>query len=209
LNDPLYRELFATGRLPTEGLAIDLGCGRGEALALWSRAMALGMMAGGKRGVKTRLLGVESNPGVAESARLALGYDADIITGDIRSETLPSCRLVILQDVLLFLEPQEQDSLLQRIASHLEVGGLLILREPDASAVGYRTLGQFPGNALAYFYGDRNKQIYPKAGEEWKMQLQSLGFTLESSPGIKGGWFAKSLLFARKSLVENNQCDKP
>ncbi len=201
LRDPFYRGLLATGRLPTEGVAIHFGCGRGVLLALWARALALGMIGGGKRGSATRLMGIEINPVEAESARLALAGEAEIITGDLRSETLPLCRVAILQDVLLHLECKEQDRLLQRIASNLEVGGFIILREPDASAFGHRAIARLPGKLFGMFYGDRGKPFHPRGGEEWKSLLQSFGLDVENTPTDNGKWFAKTLLLARKNIA--------
>ncbi|MFZ4702649.1 MAG: hypothetical protein ACOYMG_21610, partial [Candidatus Methylumidiphilus sp.] len=129
--------------------------------------------------------------------RLALAGEAEIITGDLRSETLPLCRVAILQDVLLHLECKEQERLLQRIASNLEVGGFIILREPDASAFGHRALARLFG----MLYGDRGKPLHPRGGEEWKSLLQSFGLDVENTPTDNGKWFAKTLLLARKNIA--------
>lgn len=198
LDDPFYRELLASNCLPTEGVALDLGCGRGVFLALWARALALGMAGGQQRGGKPRLLGIDNNAEAAESARLALAGDAEIITGDIRSETLPNCRLAIVKDVLLFLEPDEQVKLLGRIAGSLDAGGCIILREPDAAAWGYWTVGKLPGNPLGLIYGDRKQRLYPRSSVEWKDILQSFDLQVDNFPINNEKLFLKTWFLARK-----------
>jgi len=195
LRDPLYRELVAAGRLPTEGLVLDLGCGRGVFLALLVGAQALGMGGGGKRGAKLSLMGIEPRPELAESARLALAGQAEIVTADPRHAVLPACRTAVLLDVLLHLEREEQDRLLERLAAALEEGGRLILREPDAGAVGQWIIMRFwtglPG-------GGRRPRPHPRSGEEWQKRLESLGLQVESRVAESWMGFSKVLLTARK-----------
>jgi len=81
-------------------------------------------------------MGIEPRPELAESARLALAGQAEIVTADPRHASLPACRTAVLLDVLLRLEREEQDRLLERLAAALEEGGRLILREPDAGLGG-------------------------------------------------------------------------
>ena len=199
LSDPFYRSLLGTGRLPTEGVAIDLGCGRGVLLAFWSRAMALGMIGGSKRGTKMRLIGIDADPEAVKSASLALTDEAEIFTGDLRTFSLPECHVAILQNVLLFLETDEQEALLSRIASCLEVGGCIILHEPDAANVAYRAMARLPGNVFGLFFGNRHQSLHPRSGEDWKILLQSLGLQVETMPVNQGQWLPNISLLARKT----------
>lgn len=200
LGDPFYREWLAATPPPAEGLLLDVGCGRGVGLALWASAQALGMAGGGKRGEEAlRLAGIEARPNLAESARLALGEKADIITADWRDTALPRCHVAALQDTLLFLEPDAQDLLLERLAAALAEGGLLILREVDADAFGHKFGLRIASNALGLFRGGQAGQLYPRSGEDWKKRLEALGLRVEARPLESGTGVAQALLLARKS----------
>jgi len=197
-QDPFYRGLFAAGHLPAEGLVLDVGCGRGVFLALVACAQSLGMAGGGKRGADSRLVGIELRPEAAESARAALGDKADIITGDARGETFPPCRAAIVQDVLIYLRPEEQDSLLERLAAALEEGGLLILREADGGSFWRRTGIRLAGGLAGLLPGGKRERLHPRSGEEWKNRLESLGLRAEKIPAGGGAGFGKALLIAHK-----------
>lgn len=194
LRDPFYRGLFAANRLPAEGLALDLGCGRGVFLGFLACAQTLGMAGGGKRGANSRLVGIERRPDLAESARAALDGQADIITGDLRSEPLPRCRLAVAQHVLRCLRPEEQDSLLERLAAALEDGGLLILHEIDAGACWQRAGLRLSGLLL----GRKKQRSHPRSAGEWQQRLESLGLRTERLPTDGWAGFGKALLLAHK-----------
>ncbi len=199
-RDPFYRDLLASNRLPLEGNIVALGCGRGILLALLASALGLGMVEGAKRGRKPRLVGMESRPDMAESARLALADEAEITACDLSSATLPSCRAVILQDVLLYLQPDGQDRLLESAALALEAEGLIVVRETVMDSLGCRLLVWIADRFLGLLPGASEKKRYRRNASEWKMRLESLGFNVEivSTTGLPG--LCKMLLMARKSV---------
>lgn len=198
LRDPFYRALLLSNRLPADGSVLDLGCGRGIFLAFVASARALGMAGDGKRGSPPCLTGIESRPDQAESARLALAGLAEIISGDVRNIDLPPCRTAILQDVLLFLPPEAQDSLLSRLVAALEPGGLIILREPDAGVFWRNFIIRLAASAGSLFQGEKDKRPYPRSAEEWAIRLAALGLEVEKRPLEDGTWLSNTLLLAKK-----------
>lgn len=194
LRDPFYRELLAPGRLPPEGLVLELGCGRGVLLALLACAPL-----SGPAGARRRLMGVEPRPAKAESARLALAGKADIVTADLCEASLPPCRAVILLDALYRLEPARQDALLERVAAALEEGGQILLREPDAGSWGCRAGLAVLARAAGLLGGGRGKRFYPRSGEQWRQRLEALGLRVGSLPASGGTGFARVLLTASKA----------
>ena len=198
LRDPFYRLLISSDWLPAEGRVLDLGCGQGVFLALVASAKAMGMAGSGKRGSPCGLTGIESSPCQAECARQALAGLAEIITGDVRDIALPSCQTALLQEVLLYLAPEEQDSLLNRLVAALAPGGIIILREPDAGNFGRRVLTRLAATAVIPFRGERKKRPFPRSAEEWAKHLESLGLKAKIQPIEGGHWLSKALILARK-----------
>ena len=103
------------------GAIVDLGCGYGIALAL---------AAFRDRG--RRLVGFDLDERRVRAARCALrNFDAQLEVGDIRTARIPPAGLILILDVLQYLDAQEQAALLMRCASALDPGGLLIFRVHD------------------------------------------------------------------------------
>ncbi len=199
LRSRFYRELLVAKRLPLDGALLDIGCGRGVLLALLACMRGLGLTEGAKRENKLRLVGLEMCPEKAEFARLALPGAAEIIVGDAREATLPPCRTAILKDVLLYLDPEEQDKLLERTVSSLEKGGLIIMQTFDAKDFGCRAILGLARWAFGLTLGGIKKPLNLRSGQEWKRRLESLGLHVETVPLRTGTGFCKEILLARKT----------
>ena len=103
------------------GAVVDLGCGYGEALALVAF-----------RDGRREMHGCDLDHGRIEAARQALaGLPVHLEVADVRTFPLPSSGLILLIDILQYLDPAEQSALLARCAAALEAGGLLIARVHD------------------------------------------------------------------------------
>lgn len=200
LGCDFYRQLLSVVRLPSGGGILHVGCGRGVWLSLLARSIALGWGGGaGRRGGQVRLVGMEIEPSLAASARLALGEEAEILDGDACLLAVPNCDMVFLLDLLLGLGPDKQEALLQKIAANLAVGGSLIICEPDASSLLVKVLARSPGNPLGLFYGDRKRRVYPRAAADWQRLLQSLGFQSDALPVTPAKGFPQTVLLARRN----------
>jgi 1-acyl-sn-glycerol-3-phosphate acyltransferase len=106
--------------LPKEGLILDLGCGYGFAAYMlhWSAP-------------QRRFLGLdydEEKISVAQALHLR-DEQVQFQQADLRSFELPVANAMILSDVLHYLMPADQESLLNRCVASLEPGGMIILRD--------------------------------------------------------------------------------
>jgi trans-aconitate methyltransferase len=170
-RDPLYRALLVDRKLPSEGKLIDIGCGSGLALAMLAAAQ-----------VRLQLWGLDRRAGVAETARRALGSDATIVTGDLRDTDLPRCDVALVCDVLHLVSRADQDQLLTRAIEALEPGGVLVLREADASA-GWRFHAVRIGNSLvAASRGHFRPTFHFRTADEWRRELEARGLQVEVRP---------------------------
>jgi trans-aconitate methyltransferase len=68
------------------------------------------------------------------AARLALaGLDASVQVADVRTYPVPDAGLILIIDLLQYLEPDDQRAVLERCAASLRPGGILLVREPDTA----------------------------------------------------------------------------
>ncbi|HUL11850.1 MAG TPA: methyltransferase domain-containing protein [Methylococcaceae bacterium] len=203
-HDPVYRTLLARTIVPPDGLILDLGCGRGILLALLATARTLGMMPGGSGGTRPCLYGVELRAADADVARAALGGEAEILRGDVRTAALPPCQVAILLDVLLYLERVEQDAVLARVVTVLAPGGLLIVREADAGG-GWRFIATRLAERLcALARGHWQQKYCYRSAAEWRDKLESLGFVVDTQPMSEGTPFANILFIARRASLTSS-----
>ncbi len=109
----------------------DLGCSLGAVSFAVRRALV------GREGLDgVRIVATDSSSAMTDRLRERLGTDSadggvpvDVVTGDIRDTDLSGSSFVALNFTLQFLDLDERDRLLARIADGLQPGGALVLAE--------------------------------------------------------------------------------
>jgi uncharacterized protein (DUF2062 family)/ubiquinone/menaquinone biosynthesis C-methylase UbiE len=185
--DPIYRATLSPNVLPTGGTLIDIGCGQGLALALLAEAKIA--VDGGMWPTEwpplprfDRMAGIELRPKVAKMARVALDTDATIVEGDARDLPLESAHAMLLFDVLQLLTVDEQDALLAQLAARLDRGGVLLVREADASG-GWRFTAVWLGNRFKQLVsGNWRQPLHTRTNAEWRACFASHGFQIDARP---------------------------
>ena len=110
---------------------------------------------------------IERRARPAAVARDVLGSDATIVHGDARATDVGPCRAVLFFDVLHMLQASEQEALLATVSAALERGGVVLIREADASG-GWRFAAVRLGNRVkALAFGHWRQKFHFRTTDEW------------------------------------------
>ena len=199
-GDPVYRVLVEDAVPRVAGTVLDIGCGQGLALSVLVAASRLydeGRWPLDRPPPRmTSAMGIEMRPRVAKIARRALAGRATIENGDARTIALPVCDTVLLFDVLHLLAHDEQEELLARVATVVAPGGVVLVREADASAGRAFTMVRFGNRVKALVVGRWRQRFYFRTHAEWAALLARHGFAVTARPADSGTPFANLLLRA-------------
>jgi SAM-dependent methyltransferase len=186
-GDPVYRNALCGGLLPSGRALVDIGCGQGLMLALLAEARHSSFPQ------FDRLIGIERRPRIARLARTALGADAEILEQDARSIGTESYSAVLLFDVLHLMSPSDQEAVVRTMAAALEPGGIILVRDGDASA-GWRFAAVRIGNRLkAFSSGIWRQKFHFRTKLGWIECYARLGLDTDVRPMGEGTPFANVL----------------
>lgn len=191
--DPVYFSLLRSGMLPAEGKLLDLGCGRGILLALLATARD-------PAGPRLDLHGIEGSRKIAEVAQRALEGEARIEAADLRDVAeLPQARVILLLDVLHYMPAAAQEDLLARIATALEPGGLLLIRDADAAGGWRFTATRIQERVCALARRHWRQRFHYRSQAEWLALLEKNGLAATAEPMAQGTPYSNVLIGGRKS----------
>lgn len=201
-GDPIFFGLLEHGLIPDSRRLIDLGCGQGL-LASWLRsARALyesgNWPAGWPAAPKVeRIWGLELMPSDVERARNALGSHVEFAAGDIRHCDFGKADVVVILDVLHYIDHPEQEAVLRKVRAALPSGGTFITRVGDASGGLLFHISNWVDRVIFYVRGHRQPQLHCRTLTEWEAVLEQYGFSVHALPMSKGTPFANVMLVAR------------
>lgn len=204
--DPVFLTLVRCGLIPDRARVIDLGCGQGLLAAVLiaaRRQFAAGDWPEGWPAppAQLQLHGIELQDEVAEWGRKALGPEVRIETGNVSEAVLPEADVIVLLDVLQYLDRDAQRHLLERAARALRDGGRLLLRVADAAAGLPFHLTRWAdrlGSWLPFRSHRRAPRLTCRTAAEWIALLESLGLQVGVEPIDGPSPFANVLLSARR-----------
>jgi len=135
-------------------------------------------------------------PRDVERARQALGALAQIECADIRSAAYGEVDVVIVLDVLHYLDPTAQEQVLQRVRASIGPAGMLLLRVGNAAGGWRFRVSLWVDAAVLYLRGHRRRRLYCRTLPAWSATLTSCGFSARAIPMSEGTPFANVLLVA-------------
>lgn len=199
--DPFYTLLLLEGLVPAGARIVDLGCGQGL-LGAWLSAAQQCYVEGNWDSacaapelVKS-YRGIDRNEAEIRRARQALGNGADFIVGDIAVQELSAASMIVLLDVLHYLDYAAQLKVLRLIRAALPAEGVLLVRVGDrASGVRASISGWVDRLVLRLRRGGIG-ELYRRPLTEWLLLLAQVGFTVQEVAHQRSLGYANSLLRA-------------
>ena len=140
-----------------------------------------------------------------QPALAALPFAPRLVCADMREAALPACDVIVILDVLHYVDITAQDALLQRVRDALRAGAAdsrtqraprLLLRVGDAASTRGFAISQWVDRVVTTIRGHRVPPTWGRPLAVWVQQLQSLGFDVSSVPMSQGTPFANVLLVA-------------
>ncbi|HKP65614.1 MAG TPA: class I SAM-dependent methyltransferase [Casimicrobiaceae bacterium] len=205
--DPAFVHILAHGLIPHGSRILDLGCGQGLLAALFETARHRPGAWPAKFSPPpdpVAYCGIDAHARDIERATCAVGGSAHFVYGDIRREPLHAVDVVILLDVLHYLDYGEQDELLRRAQGALADDGVLLLRVGDASR-GMRFRYTVAIDRLVMtMCRHRVDRLHCRPLAAWIAALVALDFDVTVTPMSRGTPFANVLLLARYHRRKGN-----
>ena len=207
-RDPVFRGLLERGDLLPGARIVDIGCGQGLAASLvhaceglaargaWPASWPAPPSLRSYHGIE--LMAQDVARGNAALAPLRTqGRAAAIVEQDMRDAPLPACDLVVMLDVLHYIDHAAQDALLARMRHAMAPHGRLLLRVGDPANAARSVLTRLVDWIVTTARGHRVPPTWTRSLDEWCTLLQRLGFgAIHRVPMSQGTPFANVLLVA-------------
>ncbi|SCK54190.1 Methylase of chemotaxis methyl-accepting proteins [Variovorax sp. HW608] len=205
-RDPVFRGLIERGLIgEARARVVDIGCGQGLFASLLS-AMSVMQAKPGEwpaawpaTPASPSYTGVELMPKDVARAESSVGHLRPVprfVCGDMCTTELPASDLVVILDVLHYVDLTAQEGVLRRVRDALQPGGRLLLRIGDAASRRRFAISQWVDRTVTRIRGHRVSPTWGRPLKDWKALLERLGFSVESIPMSEGTPFANVLLVA-------------
>jgi SAM-dependent methyltransferase len=203
-HDPVYLALLERGVFSNSTCVLDVGCGQGILLSLLLAAheqYRAGMWPKDWPAPpdNLQLRGIEMRRADVRRARLALGAHAKVEQRDVRDGELAPSDVVVLLDVLHYLDHESQELLLARAVRALKPQGVLIARVGDAARGAIARLTRIVDYVVAAARDRRVTPLHMRTTNEWLGSLERLGMQVTLTPMSHRTPFANVLLIAQRN----------
>src|SRR5262249_23386561 len=128
------------------------------------------------------LYGIDLREDRVQTARRALGDGAQMDAHNLLAFDFPPSSVIVMLDVLMYVDRRRQGRALEKAAAALEPGGLLLLRETDADGGPAFEVSRLSECLAAALRGEFPRRLDYRGMLEWTAELASLGFTVHTAP---------------------------
>lgn len=202
--DPVFVTILKQGLVPDAAHLLDLGCGQG--LLASTLFAARGMQQAGfwpEAWLRPPMLGafsgLDSVPLDIERAKRALGSQASLQVGDVSKTDFGQADVIVILDVLHYMDYQKQEDVLRRVREALPSGGRLILRIGDADGGIWFKCSYWYDRMVWLLRVRKDNPLYCRPLDNWLTILDSLGFRTRMVPLDHGISLANALLVATRN----------
>lgn len=188
-GDPAFAAVLTLLAARPAARVIDVGCGEGYLLALLTEQSAL-----------SRGLGIDHDTRRLAQARAALsdvpGLSFEAL--DVRHARLPDADLIVVLDVLHYLPPADQSSVIGALAAALQPGGTLLVRD-GVAGLGWRSAASWMSERLLVAIGrHRGDGVFFQPLPSLEQMFRDHGLTVTTRPCWRGTPFANVMIEARR-----------
>lgn len=200
-HDPIFAAILAHALIPSRSRILDLGCGQGL-LASWLIAAGQCRQSNAwcpewaEPPNEWVYRGIEVMPKEVFRAQRALMQKASVECNDIRSAVFGAADVVVILDVLHYMNVESQESVLRQARAALSTSGVLLLRVGDANAGWRFRFSQWVDRLVLLSRGHGWVRLYCRSIESWMTLLEKYGFTSTTVPTNNGMPFANVLILA-------------
>ena len=170
---------------------VDLGCGKEYGRTTPESDVGHG---GSFAGFDLRALAL----GHAQRAMHDLAARVHFELADIRAVQMPPCDVVVVLDVLHYIDHRAQASMLARVFDALAADGTLLLRVGDASPGWRFAVTLITDWLVTAARGTLQRRFWCRPLPQWIALLEATGFEVRAQPMSAGTPFANVLLIATK-----------
>jgi SAM-dependent methyltransferase len=193
-GDPVFEWILREGLVPHGTRVLDLGCGQGLLGALLFAAHVGDVR---YEGIDLRNRDIERARAMAASLPPALASHATFRAGDIRYEPYPAADVVVMLDVMHYIDYRAQAGVFDRAIDALGPGGYLVLRVADATPSMRFRWTAFVDRLITRMRGQRQRKLYWRPLAGWREHLQRRRLKVTTVPMSSGTFFANVVLLAR------------
>jgi SAM-dependent methyltransferase len=197
-RDPVFAGLLLRGYFSDHARVLDIGCGQGLLAALlcpdhgahWPSPLP-------PQPKDVRYLGIDLMLSDVQRGQKALSFlqgRVELRQGDMCTTAFPASDVVVILDVLHYVNEVAQEDVLTRVRDCLAPGGRLLLRIGDAQGGWPFRFSNWVDQVVTRIRGHKNGRLYCRSLTQWQALLQSLGFTVQTLAMNQGTPFANILL---------------
>lgn len=202
--DPAFSTILQQGLIPDGSRLLDLGCGQGLLASCLLAGQTLA-----RKGCWPRdwappprldsIKGIDSVPLDIQRAEQALGNQVDFRVADICTADFGQADVIVILDVLHYIDYSAQEGVLRRVKKALPPNGRLILRVGNAAGGLWFKMSYWYDRMVWFVRVHKDNQLYCRSLDNWVETLTDIGFSCRQVEMNRGISLSNTMLIATNS----------